>query len=55
MGNYTRVDNVFTSTDIAHRVMECRVIEEERPPKTDHFPILTVVSMKVEAATEKVR
>ncbi|KAF5383105.1 hypothetical protein D9615_004831 [Tricholomella constricta] len=49
-GNLTRPDNVFVSGGLTHAVDECRVIPEEAPPKTDHFPIQTVINAETKRA-----
>lgn len=45
-GNYTRPDNVFASEGIVETLETCQTKEEEMPPRTDHFPIITQVATK---------
>src|SRR6201996_1515737 len=54
-GNYTRVDNVFVSADIAHYVDRCTTIPEARPARTDHMPILTELDFTPQKAAKPQR
>lgn len=54
-GNYTRVDNVFISADIAQIVDSCTTMPELRPAKTDHMPIITELDLAVERVCSRKR
>lgn len=43
-GNRTRPDNVYASEELTSAVIECNTAEEDTPPKTDHFPIITRIN-----------
>ncbi|THU85973.1 hypothetical protein K435DRAFT_616598, partial [Dendrothele bispora CBS 962.96] len=45
-GNYTRVDNVFVSRHLVQRIKKCDTVPEQRPPKTDHIPIITILDLQ---------
>src|SRR5882672_434169 len=40
-GNYTRPDNVFISSTLTDTLICCTTRPDERPARTDHFPIVT--------------
>ncbi|CAK5280784.1 unnamed protein product [Mycena citricolor] len=46
-GNYTRVDNVFCSADLAKSFTLCNTAPTLRPPCTDHMPILSELIINV--------
>jgi hypothetical protein len=51
--NLTRPDNIFCSTEHADRFIVCEPRPADRPPRTDHFPIMSVLDVHpVIAATE---
>ncbi|KAJ3759429.1 hypothetical protein EV360DRAFT_9432, partial [Lentinula raphanica] len=54
-GNYTRVDNVFCSEDLAEHVLMCNTIPSKRPVLTDHIPILTIIDVRVPYADQRMR
>ncbi len=45
--NLTRVDNVFISENAISDVTFCNALPEDRPVKTDHFPVRTVIECPV--------
>ncbi|EPS93228.1 hypothetical protein FOMPIDRAFT_1098982, partial [Fomitopsis schrenkii] len=45
--NLTRPDNVFASESLVDCLIRCEVTPQLRPPKTDHFPITTVLRLAV--------
>ena len=45
--NHTRPDNIFASADIADCLVRCRTAPELRPPRTDHYPIVTELEVNV--------
>ncbi|KLO16683.1 hypothetical protein SCHPADRAFT_795760, partial [Schizopora paradoxa] len=50
--NLTRVDNVFVSEGAIQDVVYCNAHPEDRPMKTDHFPIRTIVDCSIPKAEE---
>ena len=46
--NHTRPDNVFASADLADCLVRCRTAPELRPPRTDHYPIVTELQVDVQ-------
>ena len=44
-GNFTRVDNVFLSDTLLGSVIKCTTRPQDLPPRTDHFPIETVLNV----------
>lgn len=42
---YSRPDNVFCSNATLNLITRCQVLEEEQPPSTDHFPIVTNINL----------
>src|ERR1700722_7475210 len=48
--NYTRVDNVFCSTELAETFVSCDTYPQWRPQKTDHMPIISVLEIEPEVA-----
>jgi hypothetical protein len=44
-GNFTRVDNVFLSDTLLNTVIKCTARPEDLPPRTDHFPIETILDI----------
>ena len=44
-GNFTRVDNVFLSDMVLNTMIKCTTRPENLPPRTDHFPIETVLDI----------
>jgi hypothetical protein len=51
-GNFTCPDNVFASSSITELVLECNTHPEERPPKSDHIPIVLTLSISLEKIDE---
>ena len=47
-GNYTRVDNVFCTEGALDNIIKCNTDDETRPPKTDHFPIITEIDIQAD-------
>ena len=43
--NFTRVDNVFCLAEIAKTFISCDMFPQWRLQKTDHLPIVTIISM----------
>jgi len=43
--NYSRPDNVFCTVRTMDLVIRCEVDIKLRPPKTDHFPIVTILDI----------
>jgi ribonuclease HI len=43
--NLTRPDNVFCSTEHVDRFIVCEARPADRPPRTDHFPIMSVLDV----------
>jgi hypothetical protein len=41
------VDHIFCSQDFSPRFSRCEVLPHEHPPKTDHFPIVSVIDLTV--------
>ncbi|KLO04409.1 hypothetical protein SCHPADRAFT_790171, partial [Schizopora paradoxa] len=54
-GNLTRVDNVFVSRSLREDVVQCSTQPEDRPGKTDHYPITTTLEWDVERIQEEPR
>ena len=50
MGRYSRPDNVFSTAGLSDRITRCEVVPALRPPSTDHFPIITNISLPQEKA-----
>lgn len=44
-GNLTRVNNVFCTKSLMDALVKCNMDEASRPLKTDHFPIVTQISI----------
>ena len=42
---YSRPDNVFCTQEMMTNITRCEVLPEARPPSTDHFPIVTEISL----------
>jgi len=42
---FSRLDNVFGTPEIQEHVMRCEVVPSLRPTCTDHFPIVTNISL----------
>ena len=47
-GNHTRPDNVFCTSHLSEAINVCSVIHGLRPTGTDHYPILTEISIDPE-------
>jgi len=45
-GNYTRPDNVFTSTLLTDAVVHCKTLPEEHPARSDHIPVTTHIIIR---------
>jgi hypothetical protein len=43
--NYTQVDNVFCSADLLDSFISCDTDPMQRPQKTDHMPILSIIDI----------
>lgn len=55
-GNHTRPDNVFASQGIVDTLESCNTAEDETPPRTDHFPIITrIATSSVRMPTREIR
>jgi hypothetical protein len=46
--NFTRVDNIFCSADLADTFISCDTFPQWRPQKTDHMPIISVLEIEPE-------
>ena len=46
-GNHTRVDNVFCSDHLLNAIISCDTSPEQRPPKADHYPIITTFDITI--------
>ena len=44
-GNHTRPDNVFCSDDLFDAFISCQTAPAQRPVKTDHYPILSLLDI----------
>ncbi|KAL7277809.1 hypothetical protein ACG7TL_002174 [Trametes sanguinea] len=53
--NLTRPDNVFCSEGLVESLVRCEVVPHLRPPKTDHFPVLTTFGLNMELARSVAR
>jgi hypothetical protein len=42
-----RVDHVFCSHELSPKFIHCKVLPHERPPKTDHFPIVSCIELEL--------
>ena len=47
-GNFSRPDNIFCSANLLPFFLECNTKPEERPAKTDHFPIVGTMNIAPE-------
>jgi len=47
------VDHVFCSHDISPMFTRCEVLPHERPPKTDHFPIVSCIDLAMTRINEE--
>ncbi|THU88204.1 hypothetical protein K435DRAFT_621014, partial [Dendrothele bispora CBS 962.96] len=54
-GNYTRVDNIFCSSNLVDHVVRCETVPERRQPKTDHMPIITWVALEAKRVVKEDR
>ncbi|THU95808.1 hypothetical protein K435DRAFT_561955, partial [Dendrothele bispora CBS 962.96] len=54
-GNYTRVDNVFCSSNLVDHVIQCETFPERRQPKTDHIPIIMRVALEAKKVVKESR
>ncbi|THU86191.1 hypothetical protein K435DRAFT_586977, partial [Dendrothele bispora CBS 962.96] len=54
-GNYTRVDNIFCSSNLVDHVVRCETVPERRQPKTDHMPIITWVALEAKRVMKEDR
>ena len=54
-GNYTRVDNVFCSKNLLQAIISCDTNPSWWPLKADHYPIITIFDISVEAGVEEAR
>ncbi len=43
--NYTCVDNMFCSDELISSFVKCIVDHAAQPPRTDHFPIVSVINI----------
>jgi len=53
--NWTRVDNVFCSSNLLQSFLLCDVDPTQHPPNTDHFPILSTIDIVPMVAKERKR
>jgi len=51
-GNYTRPDNVFTSTLLTDAVVHCKNLPAEHLARSDHIPVTTHIIIGFTAQTE---
>jgi hypothetical protein len=51
-GNHTRVDNVFVAAPILNNLVSCDTAPGDRPMKTDHYPIDTVLELTMASASD---
>ena len=51
-GNYTHPDNVFIITSLLEQLMSYTTVPEAQPAKSNHFPINTVLELRVNNATQ---
>ena len=42
-----RVDHVFCSHELSPKFIRCKVLPHKRPPKTDHFPIVSCIELEL--------
>jgi hypothetical protein len=50
---YSRPDNVFCTDNLTDYIVKCDTLAALQPPKTDHFPIVTVLSLPSEHIKNK--
>ena len=50
--NFTRVDNIFCSTELHDSFISCDTMPQWRPQKTDHMPIIAVMEIEPERAVQ---
>ncbi|KAF8584199.1 hypothetical protein K439DRAFT_1646984 [Ramaria rubella] len=48
-GNFTRPDNVFTSSSILDSIISCSMLPEQCPTLTNNFLIITILDLSLEA------
>src|SRR5882724_6159081 len=41
--NFTQPDNILVSSSLREHMIECKMIPEEQPARTDHMPIITTL------------
>ena len=51
-GNYTCPDNMCITTSLLEQLISCSTVPEARPAKSDHFPIDTVLELRVDNGTQ---
>jgi len=51
-GNHTRPDNTFVSSPIAGHITKCTTMLDERPVRSDHFPVITEIDTSLEKREE---
>ena len=51
-GNHTRPNSVFTTATLAAVVTSCSTMPGERPTRSDHFPIMTMIEVGPEIEEE---
>ncbi|KAF9486936.1 hypothetical protein BDN71DRAFT_1437226 [Pleurotus eryngii] len=54
-GNYTWVDNVWCAEELQGAVLKCDTEPSLRPPKTDHLPVITEMSIDMEKRDPRMR
>ncbi|KAJ6470041.1 hypothetical protein C8R47DRAFT_921903, partial [Mycena vitilis] len=54
-GNLTRVDNVFCSASLLAAYISCDTEPGLRPVKTDHFPVMQVIDLTIQARMHQPR
>jgi hypothetical protein len=55
MKNLTRVDNVFCSEDLLDHFISCNMDPQQRPQKTDHMPVISVIDISPVTSVHKPR
>ena len=51
-GNNTQTDNVFISAYLHQHLISCNTVPEDRPARSDHFPIDTVIEAVASRTTQ---
>lgn len=53
--NLHHIDHVFCSHGFSQRFTCCEVLHHDHPPKTDHFPIVSIVNLLIICTKETIR